>query len=427
MNIYFCGIGGAGLAPLAMLCSDIGWTVNGSDTQESLNTTELKSRNITFELDQSGNYLQRIHDEHPVDWFVYSSAVTDQNQEYLIAKKLGLIMTKRDELLNHILKEKNLKLLAVAGTHGKTTTTAMLVWLFMQMQIPVSYLIGSNISFGAAAHYQEGSRYFVYECDEFDRNFLAFSPQFALVPSLDYDHPDTYPTKEIYRTAFYQFFAQCDAVIGWQVDLLTVAKDLPQMLLYNSASGGEPGLILFGAHNRKNMSLVLWMVERLMLTDAEFGAQKSIAELLPLANTFPGTQRRQEKIATDVYSDYAHHPVEIAATLSGFAEEFDRLCVVYQPHQNIRQHAVMAEYAHCFDAAHTVYWLPTYLSREDPKLEILSQQTLIDLVKSDIEIHLAELDENLELQLIHKKNTGSVLVFLGAGSIDAWAREHFAH
>ena len=425
MHIYFCGIGGAGLAPLAMLCRDIGWTVSGSDTAESLNTTELKTRDIDFELDQSGNYLQKTHHDYPVDWFVYSSAVTDQNQEYLAAKKMGLTMTKRDELLNCILKEKNLKLLAVAGTHGKTTTTAMLVWLFQKIGVPVSYLIGSNISFGAAASYQEGSRYFVYECDEFDRNFLSFSPEFALVPSLDYDHPDTYPTKEIYRTAFHQFFAQCDAVIGWQVDLLTVAKDLPQMLLYNSASGGEPGLTLFGAHNRQNMSLVLWMLERLMLTDAEFGVQKSIVELLPFANIFPGTQRRQEKIATNVYSDYAHHPVEIAATLAAFAEEFDRICVVYQPHQNIRQHAIMGEYAHCFDAAYAVYWLPTYLSREDPKLEILSQQTLANAVKSDVQIHLAALDANLKQQLIHEKSTGSVLVFLGAGSIDAWAREHF--
>ena len=89
MHIYFCGIGGAGLAPLAMLCRDIGWTVSGSDTAESLNTTELKTRDIDFELDQSGNYLQKTHHDYPVDWFVYSSAVTDQNQEYLAAKKMG--------------------------------------------------------------------------------------------------------------------------------------------------------------------------------------------------------------------------------------------------------------------------------------------------------------------------------------------------
>jgi UDP-N-acetylmuramate--alanine ligase len=417
MNIYFCGIGGAGLTPLAELCLDCGWSVAGSDTQESLNTAELTRRGIVFSLDQSGNFLSAQHNAAPVDWFVHSSAVGTGNAEYDTAVSLGLRITKRDELLNAILEQKNLKLIAVSGTHGKTTTTAMIVWMFQQLGVPVSYLIGSNISFGPAARYVSGSQYFVYECDEFDRNFLSFRPDIAVVPSLDYDHPDTYPTRQSYQDAFAQFFAQSKQVIGWKENLSMAVGGTHSVIALDVAQDISPDLVLLGIHNRKNMTLVLQVLGSVRVA---FSPQWT-----GHANAFPGTQRRQEKLATDVYSDYAHHPAEILATIQAFGEQYDRVCVVYQPHQNIRQISICGDYAHCFEGAHAVYWLPTYLSREDPALQVLTPEQLMGCVKTEVALHAAQLDEALRTALVHERQTGSVLLFLGAGSIDAWARQQF--
>src|SRR5690606_5798559 len=111
---------------------------------------------------------------------------------------LGIKVAKRDELLARILHEKNLKLIAVAGTHGKTTTTGMMVWLLQQLGVPVSYSVGSTLSFGPSGKFDPKSEYFVYECDEFDRNFLHFHPYLSLITSVGYDHPDIYPTPENY-------------------------------------------------------------------------------------------------------------------------------------------------------------------------------------------------------------------------------------
>jgi UDP-N-acetylmuramate--alanine ligase len=111
-------------------------------------------------------------------------------------------MSKRDELLSNLINEKNLKLVAIAGTHGKTTTTAMAIWLFKQLGIPVSYSVGGKLSFGDMGEYHPDSEYFVYEADEFDRNFLSFKPYISLIAGVDWDHADIYPTRDNYYDAF---------------------------------------------------------------------------------------------------------------------------------------------------------------------------------------------------------------------------------
>ena len=192
MHIYFCGIGGVGIGPLAMLALDAGYKVSGSNKDQSEIAKQLELRGVAVDYLQDGQNITKVNEPLlPIDWFVYSSAVSEDNPEYIYAKNNGIKMSKRDEFLKVILAEKDLQLIAVAGTHGKTTTTAMLVWIFNQLDKRISYSIGTSISFGPSAQYQVGSRYFFYECDEFDRNFLSFQPQVSIVTSVDYDHPDT--------------------------------------------------------------------------------------------------------------------------------------------------------------------------------------------------------------------------------------------
>lgn len=418
MNIYFSGLGGVGIGPLVQIALDAGYNVQGSDAVESLITHELRGRGVAISIGQDGTFLQACYDAEPIDWFVHTAALPDNHPELLLARQLGIKTAKRDELLARIIEEKNLKLIAVAGTHGKTTTTGMLVWAFKQLGIPISYSIGTTLSFGPSGRFDPGSEYFVYECDEFDRNFLHFSPHVAIITSLDYDHPDTYPKEADYLDAFGQFINQCEKVIMWQTDIhgLNITADNGWLL-------GEQEVLdikLPGIHNRRNATLVVKALEYLNVTSNE-------TTITTLAS-FPGTDRRFERLADNLYSDYGHHPVEIAATLQLAREISDRVVLVYQPHQNIRQHELynQNQYTDCFTQAQKVYWLPTYLSREDPNLSILSPQELTKDISNKNNIYISELDAELWRNIQQARDNGELVIGMGAGTIDSWLRSQLS-
>lgn len=186
MNIYLAGIGGVAIGPLAEIALSAGYTVTGSDPVESSITAQLKQAGVTISTDQSGEFLTDCHQRAAVDWFVYTSAMPSDHPELERARNLGIAhIVKRSEFINFILSEKQLDMIAIAGTHGKTTTTAMLVWVFQQLNIPLSYSIGTTINYGLSGQYTPGSKYFIYECDEFDRNFLEFIPDLSLITSVE--------------------------------------------------------------------------------------------------------------------------------------------------------------------------------------------------------------------------------------------------
>lgn len=416
MNIYFSGIGGVGIGPLAQIARDAGNTVQGSDSSESLTTRALQAQGIAVDTSQDGAFLQACHDAHPIDWLVYTASLPTDHPELLLAKKLGIRISKRDELLAYIIKEKRLKLIAVAGTHGKTTTTGMLVWAFKQLGLPISYSVGSTLNFGPSGAFNPESEYFIYECDEFDRNFLHFSPYLSVITSLGYDHPDIFPTQNDYLQAFRQFMDQSDLTIMWQVDgdkVHATATD-GWILRENEI---QP-INLAGEHNRRNATLVLKALEYIHVTDPT----KAREILL----RFPGTDRRFEKLADNLYSDYGHHPSEIAATLQMARELSDHVVLIYQPHQNVRQHEVKDQYVHCFEQADKIYWLPTYLSRENPLLPILTPEELSQNVTNRSAVHFADLDDVLWERIQAARNNGQLVLAMGAGDIDTWLRSRLA-
>jgi UDP-N-acetylmuramate--alanine ligase len=458
MHIYFSGIGGSGLEPLAHLALDCGFEVSGSDSESSPGVLRLKERVIQVSLSQSLEEIQALHTSKKIDWIVHTSALKADHPHLLFAQKEGIRITKRNELINEILKLKNLKLIAVAGTHGKTTTTGMLIWIFNQLKLPISYLVGSSLSFAPSGKFQLGSSYFVYECDEFDRNFLHFQPYLSLVTSLDYDHPDTYKTEKEYAESFVQFFSQSEHVISWsrvneylhQVfgrDNLSFEKMLHGKEIYflseeeanNQSYFVDNKIIkLAGQHNRRNALLAILAMIQYVISDGN-------KEVFEAINTFPGTGRRFEKLTNNLYSDYGHHPVEIAATLNlarEIIEPNQKIVLVYQPHQNVRQHEaeIQQGYTTCFAQADKVYWLPTYLSRETD-LPILSPADLLQIVKTKLEdkkkesseikfntnpknIEVSNLDQDLKNQIEKHLTAGDLVICMGAGNIDAWFREN---
>ena len=415
MRIYFSGIGGVGIGPLAEIALDAGYAVVGSDMAESLVTRELEERGITVSYDQSGAFLREQHARAPLDWFVYTAALPSDHPELVLARELGLHTAKRDELLAHIIAEKKLKLIAVAGTHGKTTTTGMMVWTLKQLGVPVSYSVGTTLSWGPSGQFDPASEYFVYECDEFDRNFLHFRPWLSIITALDYDHPDTYPTLDKYREAFVQFLEQSEYSLLWEKDLRYLHQpDIAASYEVFDELMDLTRFTLAGDHTRHNA----------FLAERALGRIAPEAHVLPALNSFPGTHRRFEKLAEGLYSDYGHHPAEIAATLQMARELADQVVLVYQPHQNVRQHEIREQYTdEVFAEAKEVYWLPTYLSRENPDLPVLSPEELTEHLHQT-EVRTAEMNDDLWNTIQRHIDASHLVLCMGAGSIDGWVRTH---
>jgi len=416
MNIYFSGIGGVGIGPLAEIAHDAGYEVAGSDPIESLTTRELRQKNIYISSIQDGESLKKYHEKKPIDWLVHTSAITEKHPEIVMARQLGIKISKRDELLARIISDKKLKLIAVAGTHGKTTTTGMLIWIMQQLHIPVSYSIGTTLSFGPSGKFDPASQYFVYECDEFDRNFLHFNPYLALITAIGYDHSDAYPTESDYQEAFRQFANNSAHAISWNDQNAELFANMPQVNLVKATSVDQ-GLPIAGAHNRRNATLVRAALDYL-------GIESNLNDLLI---GFPGTDRRFEKLATNLYSDYGHHPTEIAATMQLAKELSNHVVLVYQPHQNIRQHELKDQYTDQFELADEVFWLPTYLSREDPKLAILEPSELIKNITNVDKVHIADFDDELWGSIQKARQAGKLVLGMGAGKIDGWLRERLSN
>ncbi|MCA9325200.1 hypothetical protein KDA23_04020 [Candidatus Saccharibacteria bacterium] len=434
MHIYFSGIGGAGIGPLAEIAHAAGYEVSGSDKQDSSYIHYLKKHGITdVHIGQTAKAIAAVHQKKPIDWYVHTSALTLENPnppEIVYCKENGIRVSKRDELLNQIITDKKLKMVAVAGTHGKTTTTAMVVWLFKQLDIPVSYTLPAKTSFADMGHFDPKSEYFVYEADEFDRNFLAFQPHLSLITGVSWDHHEIFPTREDYQAAFVEFMTQSDKVVAWQDDVEYLNFEArPGDSIVRSDQTQANLMKLKGLYNRLDARLAIEGVYQLGLVDGKTPK----AKWFEVMNKFPGLQRRMEQIAPNLYSDYAHTPEKIRGAMSvalEMAAENDQpLVVVYEPLTNRRQHYMMDDYKDCFAGAEHVYWVPSYLAREDPYQYVLPPEELIAHLDDPSIASPAKPDAHLKKQIKKHLDDGAMVVGMaggGGGSLDDWLRKEFS-
>jgi UDP-N-acetylmuramate--alanine ligase len=431
MHIYFSGIGGVGIGPLALIAMQAGYEVSGSDLQDGQYVQYLRQQGITdINIGQTRNQIFELNIRKPIDWFVYSSALPKTNPhhpELLFCQENDIKTSKRDELLNKILEEKKLKLIAIAGTHGKTTTTSMVVWLFKKLGLPVSYSLGAKISFGDMGHYDPDSEYFVYECDEFDRNFLAFHPYLSIISGVAYDHHEIFPTEENYQTAFRDFIAQSQKVVLWEEDYtkLHLPKD-PKFIIESYKNTEIEQIMQPGLYNRRDGWLAISAMYQLTNDYPE--------KFVEYMSTFPGVARRFERIAENLYSDDAHTPEKILGCMS-VARELasktkQKIIVIYEPLTNRRMHYLGAEHHSVFDGASAVYWVPSYLAREDPKLQILSPEELITNLSPELQEIAKPMkrDDMFKTLIKNHLQAGDMVVAMaggGAGSLDEWLRKEF--
>ena len=403
MKIYISGLSGTGMGPLALMARQAGIEVFGSDLHEGAIYQELVDAGIEIFIgEQDGEFLrEKISDG--VEWFVHTSALPSDAPEMMVAREAGIRISKRDNLTEFLVQKLGLKMVAVAGTHGKTTTTSMIVWACLKLGLPAAYIVGSTLGFAPSGSYKDGDKYFIYEADEYDRNFLKFHPWLSVITSVSYDHPDIYKTPEEYVEAFEQFKSQSENVI--------LNTDFCDFKLAGEARRTDAGLA---------MQAILEMAP-----DIE---KEKVIEIL---NEFPGVGRRFEKLADGIYTDYAHHPEEIKATMDVALDQMDidskkGVVVVYQPHQNTRQHEVQDLYYDAFVGASKIFWLPTYLTREDESLPVLKPIDFINQLNNAEVAEEAELNDELFEQILKYRDDGYLVILMTAGPADEWLRKKLA-
>jgi UDP-N-acetylmuramate--alanine ligase len=429
MHIYFSGIGGTAISSLALIAHEAGYEVSGSDARPSGYLEYLKEHGISnTHIGVDGDFIAAAHAKNPIDWFVYGSAQPmdfPDHPEFDFCRRNGIKMSKRDEFLSQLIKDKNLKLIAVAGTHGKTTTTAMATWVFKSLGTPLSYSGGAKLSFGDVSKFDPASQYFVYEADEFDRNFLSFYPEVSLISGIDWDHPDIYPTREGYLAAFSEFIEQTSHTFIWNADAQQLGLDAsPEITVLDAEDPAiERDLKLPGRVNRLDAWLVAQSLAKILGHPPE--------KLVEVLNKFPGVSRRFERLAPNLYTDSAHTPPKIRGALQ-MAHEVagGDVVVVYEGLHNLRQHFIKDDLKNLFDGEKQIYIVPSYLAREDKSLELLTPEKLLDLLSNSAKekARAARLDEELKQQIQSHLDKGELVLCLsagGAGSLDEWLRQNF--
>ena len=355
-KIFFIGIGGIGISALAKMAMGRGIEVMGVNDEESPKTLdplrELGARIVLWNSLKDGPFELSV-----ADLYIYSDAWIYRGPEIIEkAREIGKPVLSYFEALGQFARE--YKVIAIAGTHGKTTTTAMVAEILVDAGLDPTVVVGSFVKkFGS--NFRAGkSEYLVVEADEYNRHFLNFHPFIGVVTNIETDHLDYYKNLEDIQDAFNQFLSQSENKI----------TD------YNKYLNKIPELSVPGEHNRKNAAAALAVAEILNIDEAI--AQKSIAE-------FSGTWRRLEKRGeteqgTIIYDDYAHHPTEIKASLQALREIYPvgikKITVVFQPHLYSRTKALFDDFAKSFKGADTVFLLPIYFAREDPDPSVSSEK-----------------------------------------------------
>src|SRR3989338_5008569 len=354
-KVFFIGIGGIGISALAKMALSRGMQISGVNDEEGKTVDSL--RELGVEVVSRG-----ILDTLPgADLYVYSDAWIYRGPELLEkAKETGKPVLSYFEALGIFARE--YKVIAVAGTHGKTTTTAMVAEILIEAGLDPTVIVGSFVKKFNSNFRMGKSEYLVVEADEYMRHFLNFHPYIAVITNIDADHLDYYKDLADIQDAFKQLRAQSE----------TVVED------YSKYFNQVPVLLVPGEHNRQNAAAALAVAEFLKI-DLE-NAKKSL-------QNFNGTWRRLEKIGktkrgTIVYDDYSHHPTEIRVAISALRELYPtkKITVVFQPHLYSRTKALFGDFALSFGQADKVIFLPIYFAREE-RDESISSYKLAQAVR----------------------------------------------
>ena len=443
-KFHFIGIGGVSMSALAQLLKRDGCFVQGSDEVISDELKRLVRKQIRVFIGHSKDNVLGA------DVVVYSSAIHENNPELEYARRKGLIVLKRAELLGMI-AENYKNVIAIAGSHGKTTTTAMLGEIFINAGLKPTLHIGGRLK-SIKSNYQIGNKkYFITENCEYKDNFLFVKPDISLILNIDSDHLDYFKDLEGVKKSFYryavgtkqgginivfdgdknsQMIKTLDNVVTfgfykssdmYAVNIKEYKKGYYSFdVIFQEYNLGEIKLNILGRHNIIN-ALACVLIS--FICGIEFDVIKKSIE------SFSGVERRSDKLGlvneAEVYHDYAHHPAQIKKMIEGsreLLEEGGRLITIFEPHTFSRTKYLLEDFARSFDGADEVILAPVYSARElecegltslDLLAEIKKHNTNVIYFKSYLEI------------INHVKNyvkKGDFVLVLGAGNIEKLAR-----
>ncbi len=435
-RVHLVGVGGAGLSAIARLMAARGVEVSGSDAAESAVLSALRAEGVTCFI---GHAAANVGD---ADVVIASTAVRDDNPEVVEALARGIALWPRSAGVQSVLLGH--RVVAVAGTHGKTTTTAMLSVALDEAGLDPSYAIGAEVpALGTNAHL--GGEVFVAEADESDGAFLVYTPAVGVVTNVDADHLDNWGTVEAYEAAFAQFVAGLgEAVVlcaddPVAVSLAPVARERGLRVLTAGLSDDadvrgsdlrvEGGRTSFDVHvlgelvGRAELAVPgrHYAVDALLALAAGLAVGADPAALLRGLGRHQGAKRRMEHrgdaAGVRVYDSYAHHPTEIAADLEAARSlaGADRLVVAFQPHLVSRTRTHGAAMGRALAAADEVLVADIYLAREEPDPDVTAQ-LVVDAADAP-HVRASGRLADVESELLRVLRPGDLLLTLGAGDV----------
>lgn len=442
-NIHLVGIGGCGVSALAKILHEMGYKVSGSDCREGPNTIRLKDLGIKVQI---GHDPSMVRD---TDLLVYSSAVSFTNPEIAEARLNNIKIIKRAEMLAWIINQSQTKI-AVAGTHGKTTTTAMLARVLGAAGLNPTYLIGCDMDYPGSNGLMGDGRFAVTEADESDSSFLFLSPTIEVITNIEADHMEHFGDMEKLFNTFRQFLellpdnglAVIDATNEYNRRLmeeggkrfLTYGLD-PRMefsatnIRYDKFSSRFMLLRQGQEFGEISLSVPGWqnILNSLAVAAIAFELDIPFASLVSGLHSFGGARRRfslvGEYAGVMVIDDYAHHPTEVLATLaaarSGWPDR--RLICAFQPHRYSRTMILKNDFATAFDVADKVIITDIYAASETP-IQGISGKTIADLLPSAKTTYI-EKKELIAATLVPELKAGDIVLTLGAGDIYTVGKE----
>lgn len=429
-RLHFVGIGGVGVSGLARILRARGYDVSGSDMAASEVTESLIAEGVNVAIGHAAGQVDGA------DFVIATAAATEENVEVAAARAAGIPVVKRAAVLGVIARE--YRTLAVAGTHGKSTTSGMAAVAFDAAGLGPGFAVGATVPpFGTNARGGAGD-VFVVEADEYDYSFLQLEPDVAIITNIEHDHPDLFPDFSSVLNAFQQFAGRIrpgGALVLSSDDpgcqqlrerlspaddfaIVTFGVDSGDWQLNGERAIRAPGGQMFelslavpGRHNRLNALAVLAAADRLGI---------EAAPLLEGLAGFGGVGRRFEIVREDdelvVVSDYAHHPTEIAVTIAAARERYPdrRIVIVFQPHTYTRTKAMVAQFAAALDGADQVVLASIYAAREarDPAV---SSASIAERMGTPAVV--AGSPEDAALRTRELVAPGDVVLVLGAGDI----------
>jgi UDP-N-acetylmuramate--alanine ligase len=431
-HVHLVGIGGTGLSAIARVLYERGEMVTGSDRTRSSFAEALEDLGIPI------SYEHRAENVLGANLVIASSAIPMNNVELQAAQAQGIPVLRRSAFLRDLTAGE--KTIAVAGTHGKTTTTGLIAWMLSQAGLDPSFIVGGTLSnYDLNARAGTGD-YFVIEADEYDRMFLGLEPSIAVVTNVEHDHPDCYPTFDSFRQAFAQFAASVqDLVIICKDDPAADSLPLPaiECVRYGlsadadwraeevrpNAVGGSDFLVLRreetlglmrtrlpGPHNVLNTLAALVVGDHLGLDFKDM--RESLTEFLGVGRRF---EIIGEVAGVIIVDDYAHHPTEIKATLRGARQQYPdaEIWAVYQPHTFSRIRALLPDFSDAFEACDHVIVTDIFASREQADGSIDSRVLVENINHPDVK-YIGRLEAAADY-LLERVKGGSLVVTLSAG------------